>query len=965
MFAPVIVTMSSFAFFVLIDKDNVLDPKKAFVCIALFNILRFPMSMLPSVITGCIEANVSLGRIRSFLLKAEINQEDVLHEKIENEAISFENASLGWDMDKVFLKNLNFKVKQGDLVAVIGSVGSGKSSLLSAILGDMYKFEGKINVEKNIAYVSQQAWIQNATVKANILFGIEENPGFYEKVVDACQLRTDLAILAAGDMTEIGEKGINLSGGQKARINLARAVYSDASLYLLDDPLSAVDAHVSRSIFENIIGRHGMLKGKTRFFVTNSLNYLPQVDHIIMLSDGVIIESGTYDELSKLNGVFTEYMASYNSSDNFLKKDEPKTNEDEEIKLPVEEEKQSIVKKRTSFKCERAAYDKKNEAEQKDNPSAEKNKIIKEEQTGSGKVKFGTFLEYIKACKWWFTVIFFVLYLTGFVAQYASNMWLSDWTNNMAAEQSDPSKRNFRLLIYTVITLSQTFFGVFGDLIFSFMFIHACRALHTAMLHSILRCGMSFFESTPIGRILNRFSKDIEGVDNSIPESYKMVIRCAFSVTLSLVIISTSTPFFLLAFVPIAVIYFFIQRFYVAATRQLKRLDAVSRSPIFSHFGETLNGVSTIKAYSAQDRFIKIMEQNIDNNLVYFYPLSILGRWLACRLEFVGNLIGFFAAIFAVIGRNTVSAGAAGLSISFALNITQTLNWLVRVLSEFESNITSVERIKEYLDTKPHEAEWILDDKVNNDKSWPSEGNIIFNDYGVKYRDDLAFVLKHICCKIEPSEKIGIVGRTGAGKSSLTLALFRILESKHGKIVIDNVEINKLGLHNLRKKITIIPQEAFLFSGTLKMNIDPFGEYSDEALWDVLDKAHLKTFVEGLEDQLLFNVSEGGENLSVGQRQLVCLARALLRKTKILVLDEATASVDHNTDDLIQQTIRKEFHDCTILTIAHRINTIMDSTRIMVLDKGEIAEFDTPANLMANQNSLFYSIAKNSSRSQN
>jgi ATP-binding cassette subfamily C (CFTR/MRP) protein 1 len=485
------------------------------------------------------------------------------------------------------------------------------------------------------------------------------------------------------------------------------------------------------------------------------------------------------------------------------------------------------------------------------------------------------------------------------------------------------------------------------------------------MLHSILRCNMSFFESTPVGRILNRFSKDIEAVDNTIPETYKMLIRCALVVTLSLVIISTTTPLFLLPFVPISVIYFFVQRFYVAATRALKRLDGVSRSPIFSHFGETLNGVSTIKAYGAQQRFTKIMQNNIDGNLTYYYPLTVLSRWLACRLEFIGNLIGFFAALFAVIGRNTISPGAAGLSISFAINITQTLNWLVRMLSEFESNITSVERIKEYLDTKPHEAPWTLEDEKTVDKTWPNEGNIKFNDYAVKYREDLDFVLKHLCCNIEPNEKIGIVGRTGAGKSSLTLALFRILESDYGKIVIDNLDIRTLGLHNLRQKITIIPQEAFLFSGTLKINIDPFGQFSDDELWDVLEKAHLKTFVSGLDKQLEFECTEGGENLSVGQRQLVCLARALLRKTKILVLDEATASVDHNTDDLIQQTIRREFHNCTILTIAHRINTIMDSTRIMVLDKGEIAEFDTPAALMANENSLFYSIAKSSLRTKN
>ncbi len=882
-------------------------------------------------------------------MKSEIDENDVTHESRDGESISFENANLGWEMDKVFLKNLNFKIEQGRLVAVIGSVGSGKSSFLSAILGDMVKFDGKINVQRNIAYASQQAWIQNATLKANILFGMQEDPGFYEKVVDACQLRPDLSILAAGDMTEIGEKGINLSGGQKARINLARAVYSNASLYLLDDPLSAVDAHVSKAIFDSIIGPNGLLKGKTRVFVTNSLSYLPQVDQIILLSDGEIAETGTYAELSKSDSLFNEYIKSYNSNQIYRKNSVISVHQETSYSTGKEQ-----VTPLVGENSEELTTEKKEEKKQV------KNTIIVQEIAAKGKVQWATILEYIKACRWYLTVAFLILYLIGFTFQYFANIWLSDWTNKMEAEQSDPSRRNYRLIIYVVLGMAQCVFAFAGDLLFSLMFIQACRTLHKALLHSILRCSMGFFESTPVGRILNRFSKDIESVDSTIPETYQTLIRCTMIVLLSLVIISTSTPFFLIPFVPISIIYFFIQRFYVAATRALKRLDGVSRSPIFSHFGETLNGVSTIKAYNAQKRFTKLMQENIDKNLTYYYPLSVLARWLSCRLEFIGNIIGFLAALFAVIGRNTISPGAAGLSVTFAINITQALNWLVRMLSDFESNITSVERIKEYLDTKPHEAPWTLDESVV-DKSWPMDGEIKFSNYAVKYREDLDFVLKNLRCNIEPNEKIGIVGRTGAGKSSLTLALFRILESEHGKILIDNVDIKTLGLHNLRQKITIIPQDAFLFSGTLRMNIDPFGQFSDPELWDVLDKAHLKTFVEGLDKKLDFECSEGGENLSVGQRQLVCLARALLRKTKILVLDEATASVDHNTDDLIQQTIRQEFKDCTILTIAHRINTIMDSTRIMVLDKSEIVEFDTPANLLADKNSLFSSLAKSAS----
>ncbi|KAJ8319363.1 hypothetical protein KUTeg_004454 [Tegillarca granosa] len=408
--------------------------------------------------------------------------------------------------------------------------------------------------------------------------------------------------------------------------------------------------------------------------------------------------------------------------------------------------------------------------------------------------------------------------------------------------------------------------------------------------------------------------------------------------------------------VPLMILYIAVQRFYVATSRQLKRLESVSRSPIYSHFGETIVGVSTIRAYQQQGRFITESEYKVDENLICHFPAIIANRWLAIRLEFVGNCIVFFAALFAVIGRDSLSAGIVGLSITYALNVTQTLNWLVRMTTELETNIVAVERVKEYSET-PTEAPWVIEDNRPEQK-WPDSGRVVFNDYGVRYREGLDLVLKGISCTIEPGEKIGIVGRTGAGKSSLTMALFRIIEKAQGSIVIDGIDVSTIGLHDLRSKITIIPQEPILFSGSLRMNLDPFESYSDEDLWRALEHAHLKNFVSQLPKGLQHECTEGGENLSVGQRQLVCLARALLRKTKILVLDEATAAVDLETDDLIQHTIRTEFSDCTILTIAHRLNTIMDYTRIMVLDVGKIVEFKSPNELLQDDNSIFYGMAK-------
>ncbi|KYB25509.1 putative multidrug resistance-associated protein lethal(2)03659-like Protein [Tribolium castaneum] len=430
-----------------------------------------------------------------------------------------------------------------------------------------------------------------------------------------------------------------------------------------------------------------------------------------------------------------------------------------------------------------------------------------------------------------------------------------------------------------------------------------------------------------------------------------------FQVLGTLVVISVSTPIFIAVIVPIGILYYFIQRFYVATSRQLKRLESVSRSPIYSHFGETITGVQAIRAFREQDRFIKESEHRVDVNQVCYYPSIISNRWLAVRLEMIGNLIIFFAALFSVLGRDeSQNAGLVGLSVTYSLQITQTLNWLVRMTSDVETNIVAVERIKEYGEA-PQEAPWEIPNKAPSPQ-WPENGTVQFNKYAVRYRPGLDLVLKGVNFSINGGEKVGIVGRTGAGKSSLTLALFRIIEAAEGEILIDGVNIADLGLHTLRSRLTIIPQDAVLFSGTLRMNLDPFDKHSDEEVWKALEHAHLKSFVKGLTAGLHHEVTEGGENLSVGQRQLICLSRALLRKTKVLILDEATAAVDLETDDLIQKTIRSEFKNCTVLTIAHRLNTIMDSDRVVVLDNGRIVEFDSPSNLLKQQQSIFYSMCK-------
>lgn len=579
-------------------------------------------------------------------------------------------------------------------------------------------------------------------------------------------------------------------------------------------------------------------------------------------------------------------------------------------------------------------------------------RMIEEEKSQTGRVKMKVFWAYAKSLTVPLSICVVLFLILAEAASVSSGIWLARWSST---DVTSDDERDLFLGVYSALGVSQCVLVLLQALALATGTIIASRHLHQRMLDNIMRSPMSFFETTPQGRIMNRFSKDISGIDDMVPRSVSSFLRTFFAVIASIFTISFATPIFLVIIVPLGVLYVFIQRIYVASSRQLKRIESVSRSPIYNNFLETINGTSTIRAFAQQQRFIQGSYAIVDENQVSYYPSISSNRWLAIRLEFIGNLIIFFAAVFAVVSRNSLQSGLVGLSVTYALQVTQTLNWMVRMSSDLETNIVSVERVKEYSET-PTEAEWIVPDN-RPPEEWPEAGNIVIEEFDLKYRDGLPLVLKQINCDIKPGEKVGIVGRTGAGKSTLTLALFRILERAGGRIVIDGVDIAKIGLQDLRSRLTIIPQDPVLFSGTLRVNLDPFDSHTDEELWTILEMSHLKNFVSGLAEGLLHPVTEGGENLSVGQRQLVCLARALLRKSKILVLDEATAAVDLETDELIQQTIRQEFADRTVFTIAHRLNTIMDYTRIMVLDKGFVVEFDSPENLLA-MGGIFYSMAQ-------
>ncbi|XP_059756486.1 ATP-binding cassette sub-family C member 2 isoform X4 [Balaenoptera ricei] len=974
---PVLVSVITFSVYVLVDSNNILDAEKAFTSITLFNILRFPMSMLPMIVSAMLQASVSVERLEKYLGGDDLDTSAIRHDCSFDKAVQFSEASFTWDHDlEVTIQDVNLDIMPGQLVAVVGTVGSGKSSLMSAMLGEMENVHGHITVKGTVAYVPQQSWIQNGTIKDNILFGSELDEKKYQQVLEACALLPDLEVLPGGDLAEIGEKGINLSGGQKHRISLARATYQNSDIYILDDPLSAVDAHVGKHIFNKVLGPNGLLKGKTRLLVTHSIHFLPQVDEIVVLGNGTILEKGSYSTLLAKKGLFAKNLKT------FIKqtgpKDEATVNEDSEeddygLMPSVEEIPEDVASlsmkrensfhrtfsrsSRSSSRRLKSLKDLKtrnvNILKEEEEP-VKGQKLIKKEFIQTGKVKFSIYLKYLQAIGWcsiFFIIFGFVLYSVSFIG---SNLWLSAWTRDSKTFNSTnypASQRDLRVGVYGALGLAQGIFVLIANLWSVYGSVHAANILHKQLLNNILRVPMSFFDTTPIGRIVNRFAGDISTVDDTLPTSLRSWVLCFLGITSTLVMICLATPVFVVVIIPLGIIYVSVQIFYVATSRQLRRLDSVTRSPIYSHFSETVSGLSVIRAFEHQERFLKHNEMATDTNQKCVFSWITSNRWLAVRLELIGNLIVFFSSLMMVIYRDTLSGDTVGFVLSNALSITQTLNWLVRMTSEIETNIVAVERINEYINVE-NEAPWVTDKRPP--EGWPSKGEIRFSNYQVRYRPELDLVLKGITCDIKSTEKIGVVGRTGAGKSSLTNSLFRILEAAGGQITIDGVDIASIGLHDLREKLTIIPQDPILFSGSLRMNLDPFNNYSDEEIWKALELAHLKSFVDGLQAGLSYEVTEGGDNLSIGQRQLLCLARALLQKSKILIMDEATAAVDLETDHLIQTTIQTEFSHCTTITIAHRLHTIMDSDKVMVLDNGKIVEYGSPEELLKNTGPFYF-----------
>ncbi|KAJ2835292.1 hypothetical protein J3B01_003635, partial [Coemansia erecta] len=885
---PFAISFSTFGLYSLADNvsHGPLTPQLVFVSLTLFNMLRFPLSFGPTVIPALLEAMVSSRRIFDFLMAGEIDFAAIERQPYNHDApsttpddvlVSVENGTFKWlSADEPTLHNVSIQCKRDELVAIIGRVGAGKSSLVSAILGDMIKCDGSVRVHGSIAYVPQQAWIMNATLRDNILFGSRFDQEFYERVIDACALQPDLDMLPGGDMTEIGEKGINLSGGQKARVSLARAVYARADVYLLDDPLAAVDAHVGKHIFTHVLGPQGMLKTRARILITNAVQYLSNTAHIVMLQDGAGVDQGSFAQaMAQQNSIF-EFIHKYideaqSSQATSNTASDSEYIEDDTVLPKGDDVNRKSSKQNLGRASANTLHSRRSTLEAE--VGAEQGRTMTAEVNRQGHVEWSTYYTYVKACGVRNALLFTVALLLASVSNICANMWLKHWASSNAGTGLNLSPFNstavhsvfYYLFIYGGLGLLGASMSSLQSLLLrTRCTIRASTKIHQNMLHSVLRSPMSFFDVTPIGRILNRFSSDLQRCDERLPRSVSSMVNTMVNVVSAVVVIGLSTPLMLVIMLPLVMVYRYLQQRCLRSSRELRRLDSATRSPIFAHFQESIGGVSTIRAYNQQPRFVNDNELRVGLNMRAFYTYASLYRWLSLRLEMLGSIVILSTTLLAIGSVHYFGygdAGLVGLAVTYALDFTGSLNWSVHSYADVANSMVQLERVIEYAEL-PSEAPDVIEDRVPV-AMWPDQGMVEFKDYSTRYRNGLDLVLKGLSFRVQPNQKVGIVGRTGAGKSSLTLALFRIIEAAGGQILIDGEDIAKYGLFDVRSKLSIIPQDPVLFAGTVRENLDPFNSYSDQNIWQALEHAHLADFIRTKDERLEFVVTQSGENFSV------------------------------------------------------------------------------------------------------
>ncbi|MCD9642461.1 hypothetical protein HAX54_029292 [Datura stramonium] len=929
--SPTLVSVVTFGVCIILKTP--LTSGAVLSALATFRILQEPIYNLPELISMVAQTKVSVDRIQDFMREEDQKKLTSYHTPNTSEvAIELEPGEYAWGTNESKKSTIKItekiRIMKGWKVALCGSVGSGKSSLLCSIMGEIPRISGSsIKINGSKAFVPQSAWIQTGTVRDNVLFGKEMYKTRYDDVVERCALKRDIEMWADGDLNLVGERGMNLSGGQKQRIQLARAIYSDSDIYLLDDPFSAVDAQTGAHMFKKCLIQ--LLHNKTVVYATHQLEFLDASDLILVMKDGRIVQSGKYTELiADPDGELLRHMVAHSKS---------------------------LDQVNPSQKCSCLTKDKNQnnqiEVEECFEDLTCDNRILgrtQQEDAVSGRVKWKVYSTFVTSAYKGALVLPVLLCQVLFQGlQMASNYWIT-W----GTEEEGRVTRERLIGIFVLMSGGSSFFILGRAVMLSTIAIETAQKLYIGLIKSLFRAPLSFFDSTPSSRILNRSSTDQSIVDTDIP--YRLAgLAFALIQLLSIVVLMSNVAwqiFFL--FLLVLAISMWYQAYYITTARELARMIGIQKAPILHHFSESLSGVATIRCFNQEDRFLNKNLNLIDNYSCVVFHNSATMEWICVRINFLFNLIFFFLlVILAHLPREAIDPSLAGLAATYGLNLNVLQAWVIWNLCNVENKMISVERILQFSDV-PSEAPLIIE-KSRPKPDWPLKGRIEVKDLHMQYSPDLPRVLKGITCTFPEGKKIGVVGRTGSGKSTLIQALFRVVEPSEGCILIDGIDISKIGLQDLRSKLSIIPQDPTLFQGTIRTNLDPLQLCSDQDIWEVMHKCHLADIVKQDPRLLDAPVAEDGENLSVGQRQIVCLARVLLQKRRILVLDEATASVDTETDNVIQKTIREETNGCTVITVAHRIPTVIDNDLVLVLGEGKILEFDTPNQLLSNSSSAF------------
>uniref|UniRef100_A0A8C9U0J7 ATP-binding cassette, sub-family C (CFTR/MRP), member 8 n=1 Tax=Scleropages formosus TaxID=113540 RepID=A0A8C9U0J7_SCLFO len=952
---PIAAVLTTFVVHVHLSEDSDLSPAVAFASLSLFHILVSPLFLLSSVVRSTVKALVSVQKLSEFFASDEIGEEQdpnaiiptsTGHNNKYQAVVSTEmpwaivSGYFTWTDGPPTLSNIDIKIPFGQITMIVGQVGCGKSSLLLAALGEMQKISGTVmwtlcrvssptdRKRGPVAYASQKPWLLNATLVENITFEMPLNKQRYKTVIEACSLQPDIDILPQGDQTEIGERGIILSGGQRQRISVARALYQQTNVVFLDDPFSALDIHLSDHLMQEGILKLLREEKRTVVLVTHKLQYLPHADWIIAMKDGTIQTEGTLKDIQNSEPeLFEHWKTLMHRQDQEFEKTVTET-----LTMLERKNLRRAMYSREALKTEEEDEEEFTESDEEDNIS----QVLRHRAT----IPWRSCGTYLSSAGLLLLSLLLLSQLLKHTVMVAIDFWLAHWTSH--AIQGCAFSHSSYLLVFSLLCCLGIILCLVTSVAVEWTGLRVAKELHHGLLNKIILLHGNF-----------------AGENDHIPATLECLSRSTLLCLSALGVISYVTPAFLIALIPLAIACYFIQKYFRMASRDLQQLDDSTQLPLLSHFSETVEGLSTIRAFGYEARFRQRLLEYADANNIASLFLTAANRWLEVRMEYIGACVVLIAAVTSISNSlyNQLTSGLVGLGLTYALMVSNYLNWMVRNLADMEVQLGSVTRIRGLLKTEPESYEGLLT-ASQVPAGWPQHGEIQIQNLSVRYDSTLKPVLKNVNAHISPGQKVGICGRTGSGKSSFSLAFFRMVDTFEGQIIIDGIDVAKLPLQTLRSRFSIILQDPILFSGTIRFNLDPEKKVTDGMLWEALEIAQLKPVVKTLPGGLDAMVTEGGENFSQGQRQLFCLARAFVRKSSILIMDEATASIDMATESILQKVVMTAFADRTVVIIAHRVHTILNADLVIVMKRGTILEYDRPEVLLEREDSAFASFVR-------